>query len=202
MIGHHKRCIALRCWLLSRSFSLALEAMDFAERLHTGVRKDGTTPEFDHQVSITHYLRGLPGLSDPETTLAVAMLHDVREDHGVEDAELRIRFGSQIADAVAAMTKEFRGVREADDLVFARISASPVASIVKPADRVHNQATMHGVFSVEKQKAYIAETRAYCLPSITTARRRFPGQELAYARVRNELVGQIAEVEAFHDAAA
>lgn len=195
-MSYSKRRIALRYWLHGRGYTLALEAMDFAEGLHTGVRKDGVTPEFDHQVSIAHHLRTLPDLVDRQGTLATAFLHDVREDYGVDDALVRSRFGIAVADAVDAMTKEFRGVKRPEALVAARIAGCPIASVAKPGDRVHNQGSMSGVFTPAKQREYIAETRATILPMMKTACRRFPAQERAYENLKQVLISQIGLVEA------
>jgi (p)ppGpp synthase/HD superfamily hydrolase len=85
--------ISLRYWILGRGYNVAARAMDFAEKHHTGTRKDGVTPEFAHQVAIAHYIRTLPDLVYPEETLATIFLHDVVEDYDVPLTELSGKFG-------------------------------------------------------------------------------------------------------------
>lgn len=70
MHAHTKREISLRYFLQGAEYFLALEAMQFAQQYHRGVRKDGVTPEFDHQISIAHFVRTLRHqLVQPEHTL-------------------------------------------------------------------------------------------------------------------------------------
>lgn len=197
-----KQRLALRYWLLGRGFHTASRAMDYAEAFHCGTRKDGVTAEFAHQVAIVSYLRSLlPHLTHPEETLTAAFLHDVREDCDVSDEEIRGRFGPRVADAVDAVTKTYRGVRRDDEELFVRIGADPIASILKPADRGHNQNTMVGVFTPEKMADYIAETERLFLPMIRRARRAFPEQEPAYENAKLLLVSQVNLIRAITTAA-
>ena len=197
-----KREISLRYWLQGREFFLALKAMEFAKGFHTGVRKDGITPEFDHQISIGHYVRSLnTSLQFPEETLATVFLHDVREDYGVSGEEIESRFGHNIGNSVEAMTKEFRGVKKPIGLVFEQIANDPRASIAKGADRFHNFASMIGVFGIPKQKEYVKEGEDYFLPMLKTARRLFVRQEPAYENIKTMLASQINLIKAIHAAA-
>lgn len=197
MTDYAKQRLALRYWLLGRGFTQASRAMEFAELYHSGTRKDGVTAEFAHQVSIVNYLRSLlPHLLFPEETLVAAFLHDVREDYDVADAEIRAPFGDRVADAVDAVTKTFRGVRRDDEALFVRIGADPIASVLKPADRAHNQNSMVGVFTPAKMTEYVAETEGLFLPMIKRARRTFPEQEPAYENAKLVLVSQVNFVRA------
>lgn len=200
---HSKREVSLRYWLQGRNYNMALRAMNLAKQHHTGLRKDGVTPEFDHQVSIAHYLRTLDGsLLYPQETYAAALLHDVREDYGLADLEIRDKFGDRTADAVHALSKEFRGDRRSEADVFAMIAADPIASVVKGCDRIHNHQTMIGVFSTQKQVEYIDETNGWFFPMLKQARRAFPEQEPAYENVKTMLKSQIQLIEAIHSALA
>lgn len=196
MTNYSKQRLALRYWLLGRGFTQASKAMDFAEGYHRGSRKDGAA-EFSHQVSIVSYLRTLlPHLLYAEDTLVAAFLHDVREDYDVADAEVRDLFGDRAADAVDAVTKTFRGERRDDRELFVRMASDPVASVLKPADRIHNQNSMVGVFSAEKMTRYTEETTELFLPMIRAARRAFPEQEPAYENEKLMLLSQLNFVAA------
>jgi (p)ppGpp synthase/HD superfamily hydrolase len=197
LTGHSKRRTYLRGFLLGRSFYRAAEAMDYAANLHTGVRKDGVTPEFAHQVYIASYLSTLlPHLRYPEETLAVGFLHDVVEDCHVSVAEIESRFGSLVAEATDAMSKETEGVRRSSASVAQMQAKSPIASIVKCADRINNQQTMPGVFTEAKIQQYLQETRTDIIPMLKQARKRFPDQELAYENAKTVLYAQIEMLEA------
>lgn len=192
MVRYERQRIALRYWLLGAQYFTALDALDFAGDYHRGTRKDGVTPEFSHQIAIAHYVRTLvPHLDHPEEAIAAAVLHDVCEDYDVEHAVLEARFGPIVAAAVRAMTKEHKGVRFDEGTVFAAIAADAVASVVKAADRIHNQSTMVGVFSPAKVASYVEETTTWFFPMLKAARRRFPRQEGAYENAKLVLESQV-----------
>lgn len=176
-----KKAVALRYWLLGRGYTSAALAMDFAASYHSGVRKDQITPEFSHQVAIASHLRTqAASLMHPQETITVSFCHDLREDYNVSDTEIRSMFGDRVANAVDALTKEYRGTRRDEIELFANMAHDPIASVVKPADRIHNHSTLLGVFSGDKIKEYVAETRSLVLPMLKAARRNFPSQEPVY----------------------
>jgi (p)ppGpp synthase/HD superfamily hydrolase len=187
---------ALRYWLHGKQYFSTLEAMEFASQYHTGMRKDGKTPEFHHQVSIAMYLRTLEkGLLNPQDTLTAAILHDVVEDYGVSISDIELRFGDTVSEAVALLSKEVNGVKKADADYYNGIASNPIASIVKGADRINNVQTMPGVFSAEKQRGYAEESRGLVLPMLKLARRRFPQQEAAYENIKHMLVSQLSLID-------
>lgn len=181
----------IRAFLLGRSFYVAVEALEFAAGYHTGTRKDGETPEFHHQISITHFARTLPNLRFEEEVLCAALLHDVVEDYDVPIETIRTRFGERVADAVLLLTKKYRGIKKDTAQYYREIAECPIASIVKGCDRIHNFQTMPNVFSSEKQVKYMAECKEHILPMLKTARNRFPDQELAYENIKYALKSQI-----------
>ena len=201
-----KKKSSLRYWLLgcsetNRSFLSSLEAMEFGAGFHTGTRKDGVTPEFHHQISIACYLRTLLGkMRFPSETLSAIMLHDVSEDYDVGFEELEAKFGPIVTEAVHRLTKKFRGQVKNTEQYFEEISNCPIASIVKGADRINNVQTMVGVFSIEKQKAYIKEVDDHFLPMLKAARRRFPDQEAIYENIKMMLISQSHLIRAIHEA--
>lgn len=183
--SHIKERIALRSWLLGREWYSAVEAFEYAEGHHNGIRKDGVTPEFSHQVSIAlHCTTLVPHLLHPQATIICALLHDVCEDYEVEFHEIERLFGAQVADSVHAMTKVHKGVKRNPDEVKVAQENNPIASIVKGCDRVHNQSTMVGVFGPDKIQGYVVETETFIIPMLKVARRRYPSQDGAYQNVR------------------
>ena len=195
-----KKEISLRYWMLGREYFKASEALEFGKRHHTGLRKNGT-PEFTHQIEIALYARTLNGsLMYPEDTLTTIFLHDIREDYNISDDEIRTLFGDNVANAVAAMTKEFRGHKRDPFEVFDNLSKDPIASIAKGIDRIHNFSTMLGAFNEPKQIEYIAEAELHFIPMLKRARRAFPQQEAAYENVKWALNSQINLIKAIHSA--
>ncbi len=102
------------------------QAAAFAARAHAGqVRKDGVTPYVAHVYRVAMHVRHTFGCED-EATLAAAMLHDTIEDTTTDYEDLAEAFGAEVADLVAALTKNAalpetrreaeydRGLRDAD----------------------------------------------------------------------------------------
>jgi (p)ppGpp synthase/HD superfamily hydrolase len=200
-----KKLLTLRNQLIGARYHNALAALEFAIRYHTGTRKDGITPEFQHQVEIALFALTLPDLMYREEVIATIMLHDVREDYGVSDGEIRAlfnnpEFADRVCRAVENMTKEFRGVKKDEKGLFDLMSMDPIASIAKGCDRTHNLRTMVGVFKLEKQKDYIKEVHDLFLPMLKKARRLFPHQVNAYENIKHMLETQIELITAVHKA--
>lgn len=200
MQPYEKRVISMRYWLLGKGYHRAIAAMEFGMRYHTGTRKDGVTHEFAHQIEMAHYARTLSGVLDMESLLCVVFLHDCPEDYGVHPDELRALFGDDVANAVWAMTKKWRGqAREVDeDAFFQTMAHDPLASVAKGVDRDHNIKSMLGVFMPGKQISYCDYAEQKIIPMLKAARRLFPQQEPAYENIKHVLSGRIALIRAMH----
>jgi (p)ppGpp synthase/HD superfamily hydrolase len=203
---YHKLRLHLRGWLQGRaeenpSYYLPLKALEFAERYHTGKRKDGVTPEYQHQMEIAQYLRTQArSLLFPAETIAAALLHDVMEDYDIPMEVMVAEFGERIAQAVWKLTKVHCGVKKSMEEYFREIATCPIASAVKGADRVNNLQSMLGVFTIPKQISYAQEVRDLFLPMLKTARRLFPQQESVYQNIKLVLTSQLEMLAAIHAA--
>ena len=97
-------------------FRTIAEAISFAARAHRHqLRKDKETPYAAHPFRVCLTIRHVFGIDDP-ILLAAAALHDTIEDTTTDYDDIAEKFGPEIADVVAAMTKEMRlpePVREA-----------------------------------------------------------------------------------------
>src|ERR1035437_5526604 len=124
----NKMYVSLRYWMLGRSMHLALSALEFGAKFHTGTRKDGKTPEYAHQLSIASYVRTfINHLDFPEQTLVAAFLHDVCEDYDVGFEEIDTKFGFEIGRAVRLLSKEHRGDKTPMDVYYKEIAKNPIA---------------------------------------------------------------------------
>lgn len=197
---YQKRIIAFKNYLLGKEYYRALKAFSLAQKWHTGIRKDGITPEIVHPLCVAQYVQTTEsGLLFPEDTIIAAILHDLREDYSVTDAEIRNQFGDRVADALERLRKV--GVdspKKNNEIYFYEMSLCPIASVVKGGDRIHNQPTMIGVFTYEKQVAQITETRQFVLPMIKGARENFPEQFNVYQNIKLVLHSQVELIEALH----
>lgn len=197
----NKKFISLRYWLLGRKYFKASLALEYAAGFHTGTRKDGKTPEYDHQVSMAHLIRTFVNhLNFPEETLAATCLHDTAEDYDLSFDEIRDVFGKKVSKAVKLLTKKHRGTKVPPEVYYAAMADNPIASIVKGVDRINNISTMVDVFTHEKQEAYIEETQNLILPMLKKARRQFQEQEGAYENVKYNLELQIKLIQQIHKA--
>jgi (p)ppGpp synthase/HD superfamily hydrolase len=189
MEQHKKEVAVMRSWLIAKGYHKAAAALEFARKFHDGIRKDGISPEFSHQMFIANYLRTiLPGVTYPEETLATAFLHDVCEDANIGFDEIEKKFGSKVAESVKLLTKKHRGAKIPYETYFANMAEDPIASLVKAADRAHNIFSMAAArWSIEKQAAYLEEVDKWFLPMVKAARRSFTEQEQAYHNVKTLL---------------
>ncbi|HHN78389.1 MAG TPA: bifunctional (p)ppGpp synthetase/guanosine-3',5'-bis(diphosphate) 3'-pyrophosphohydrolase [Phycisphaerales bacterium] len=117
-------------------------AASYAERMHRGqFRRDGETPYAAHPMRVALTVASVFGCDDPRA-LAVACLHDVIEDTTADYEDLLNLIGKDIADDVAALSKNPAlpsALREAAyDEVLEK--ASWRAKIVKLADVIDNMA--------------------------------------------------------------
>lgn len=115
-------------------------AASFAARAHAGqVRKDGATPYVAHPFRVAMTVRDVFGVDD-EVALAAALLHDVIEDTTADYDDLAQAFGADVADVVAALTKDMRRSRDAREAEYdANLARAPwQARVVKLADVYDN----------------------------------------------------------------
>lgn len=188
----------IRGWLLGREWFLALDAMNFAAEFHTGLRKDGLTPEFEHQVSQAQYTRTMiPNLLHPEETMAVNFLHDVQEDYGVTREEINRRFGPLVDRGTWRMTKVFGDIKKTPEVYFGEMAKCPMASVAKGVDRIHNNGTMLGVFTRKGLEHYLKENNEMIVPMLKKAKRNFPRQEGAYEALKHMIQMQSHMVSKF-----
>jgi (p)ppGpp synthase/HD superfamily hydrolase len=191
-----KRLIALRYWMLGKNYHNALAALEFAMPFHSGTRKDGVTPEFEHQLIIASYIKTLNGiLIHPEACLAAVFLHDTAEDADVGFPEIESLFGAQVCEAVRKLTKKHRGEKLDIDTYYESMVSCPIASIVKGADRMHNLQSMPGVFDRAKQISYCNETQNHILPMLKKARKTHTQQYDVYENIKLILENQIKLID-------
>ena len=87
---------------------LVLDAIAFAARAHRGqLRKDGKTPYASHPFRVCLIVRDIFGFDDPRV-LAAAVLHDTIEDTTTDFDDLAKQFGREVAEWVAALSKDKR----------------------------------------------------------------------------------------------
>lgn len=190
---------ALKYFLIGRGYKQAIKALGFAERLHVGMRKDGKTPEFHHQVRIALSVSQMRDLLHEERSIVVSLLHDVLEDYPVTREDLEREFGAEVADSVWRMTKKTADLIKQKTTYMSELALDPVSSIVKGCDRTDNLQTMIDVFSVEKMTSYAEEARSSILPMLKRASKFFPEQIHAYQAVTLTIKRQLQFIKNYID---
>ena len=120
--------------------SLWQEASAFAARAHQHqLRKDGKTPYFSHCVRVAMIVALKFNCAD-EVVLAAALLHDVIEDTLADYDDLLHHFGPEVADIVAALSKDPRLIESKREPAYdAQLAAGPwEARLIKLADVYDN----------------------------------------------------------------
>lgn len=197
---YSKRFVSLRYWLLGMAannpaYYETIEALEWAKTVHIGMRKDGVTPEFQHQLQIAHYVRTLhTSLIYPAETLTAVLYHDLKEDYPELTLELQTRCSDRVFHSVKLLDKNGKTA----EAYFHDLATDCIGSIAKGGDRIHNMQTMVGVFTPEKQLAYADEVELHFLPMLKEARRRFPRQEPAYENIKHVLLTQVDLIRALH----
>lgn len=150
-----------------------LKALAFAREKHQGQFRKSGEPYIVHPLTMACDAMSM-GIKD-DNTIATILLHDVCEDCSVSLQELPVnddvRRGVQLMTftVMEGETKEIAKKRYYNMLI-----QSKEAVITKLIDRCHNVSSMAGIFSIEKLKSYIIETRTYVLPLLRQAKDRFP----------------------------
>ncbi|MEM7261138.1 MAG: HD domain-containing protein [Planctomycetota bacterium] len=120
-------------------------AVSFAARFHGGqLRKDGRTPYVAHPFRVAMTVRHVFGIDD-RVAICAALLHDVIEDTTADYDDIDREFGTEVATAVAALTKDMRLPDEKREPEYdAQLcAASWQARAVKLADVYDNMCDCH-----------------------------------------------------------
>lgn len=144
------------------NLSMSARALQFAIRAHNGqVRKYTGDPYIVHPVAVADLVRQVGG---DEDMIAVAYLHDVIEDCGVDFNTLSDTFNSSIAvmtmrlsdmQTAADGNRATRKARERDKLA----RSGPAVQTIKLADLLDNTGTI-AKHDPDFAKVYMREKRA------------------------------------------
>lgn len=180
-------------YLTGKGWNMALRAMHFAEEHHTGFRKDGVTPEFEHQISQVLHAKTMlfGGVKEiAEQLLCTIFLHDVMEDYDVSRQQLLEIVDQPTVDAVWCMTKVFNKIKSSPEQYYHNLSENRIASVAKAFDRYHNNSTLVGVFTMGGMEHYHRENEQLIIPMLKQAKKNFPEQEAVYENLKHMIRNQ------------
>lgn len=146
----------------AREVNLVEDAFEVANKAHQGQFRASGRPYITHPTIVADILIDM-GLD--VATICAALLHDTVEDTYVTDRDLREKFGDEIADLVAGVTKldriQFHNKEEeqAENMrkMFFAMAKDIRVMLIKLADRLHNMRSLM-YLSVEKQQVIAKET--------------------------------------------
>ena len=138
------------------------DAYEVAAKAHQGQFRASGRPYITHPVIVADILIDM-GLD--VATVCAALLHDTVEDTYITDSDLRKKFGNEIADLVAGVTKldkiQFHNKEEeqAENMrkMFFAMAKDIRVMLIKLADRLHNMRSLM-YLSTEKQQIIAKET--------------------------------------------
>jgi GTP pyrophosphokinase/guanosine-3',5'-bis(diphosphate) 3'-pyrophosphohydrolase len=139
------------------------EAYELACEAHDGQTRRSGAPYITHPVAVATILAEIRLDVD---SIVTALLHDTVEDTKVKPADIRRKFGADVAMLVDGVTKLEQvsmargGSKQGENLqklVFA-ISRDVRVLLVKLADRLHNMRTLGHVANAEKREKVARET--------------------------------------------
>ncbi|GIW79196.1 MAG: hypothetical protein KatS3mg105_1003 [Gemmatales bacterium] len=139
-----------------------LEAISFAARAHQGQwRKDGQTPYVSHVFRVSMIVRDVFAVSDARV-LTAAVLHDTVEDTTTDHDDLAEHFGPEIAQWVAALSKDKRLPHDVREQAYcAQLRQAPwQVQICKLADILDNLMDSRNM-PPEKQARSLSNARRY-----------------------------------------
>jgi len=172
---------------LDPKYDDCLRMLEFARSVHKGLRKDGVTKEFYHQLSIVGVLLTQhANLQNPHLVYQAAFGHDVIEDYPEHKEYVQLNF-PEAFPYCWKLSKIRDGAKVPYEQYFAEMAACPVASAVKLIDRLHNLSTMVKVFPPEKMVEYVQEVDDWFLPMAKDARIAFPAQRDFYELAKSML---------------
>ena len=164
----------MKGYINGKGWKESAKALQFARRLHAGQKRKGGDPYIAHPLTMACHAVSI-GI-DNDVIIAAILLHDVVEDCNVKVDE--IPCSDEVRQAVYLLS--FRKpankdeVNTAKQMYYNAIRENPYATIAKIFDRCHNVSTMGGVFSREKLREYIDETRTFVVPLISHAKEMYP----------------------------
>lgn len=152
---------------------LIQSAYDLAQKAHDGQKRASGEPYIVHPLEVAHILANLQLDS---STIVAGLLHDIVEDTGTDIAEVKTRFGEEIALLVDGVTKltaisaskeksdpstrmKSKADGQAENLrkIFLAMAKDIRVILIKLADRLHNLRTLASL-PIERRKYISRET--------------------------------------------
>jgi GTP pyrophosphokinase len=176
-----------------KGFNKTLKAINIASVAHSDMQRKGGGPFIMHPIQVSYSLSILGVLDD--STLAAAILHDVPEDcpeYPLEVLKERYGVSEEVLGLISLLTKKDEQTLEE---YYRLIRTNIKAILIKASDRAHNVSSMSGVFTKEKIKSYIKESRDHVLPTCKWGILHYPEYSEPLYCLRDGIVNVIDAIE-------
>lgn len=193
MFDHERMYTYLKGYFAAKGWDDATRALSLARKLHATQHRKGGQPYVVHPLTIACHAISL-GV-DSENVLSACLLHDVVEDCGVSVDALPVS-----RDAKDTIRRLTHVKPDPLDSYYRDIAEDSDACLVKLLDRCDNVSTMAGVFSVEKLRSYIEETRTYVMPLLRLLKDMCPEYGDALFALKYHIQSMTDGIEAALDA--
>lgn len=172
---------------MNPAFFDVIRAADLAEQFHTGLRKDGITPEVYHQYSMAGFaLTMYPMLGEYAVEVLVTIfLHDTIEDYP-ETIEVVKKDFPAYYWFVEGMSKEKLSGKLSNEEYYDTLCSHIVLAVCKGIDRTHNLSTV-SVLGEKKKAEYIIETKDFVLPVLKRAKGKYPEYNMLMEHLKSVL---------------
>ncbi len=141
------------------------KALDTIKRYHYHQKRKSGEPFYTHPVEVAYLLLSY---TQDQTTLIVALLHDIVEDTQLSLPQVKAEFGttiSQLIDCLSNLNGDLQKIKLNDYEQIVKIQKSNDKRVlqIKLADRLHNLRTIASL-SVQKQQKKAEETLYFYVP--------------------------------------
>ena len=184
----------------TEDLTLLRDSFDFAAAQHSHQKRKSGEPYLIHPVEVAHLLADMRLDS---VSISTGLLHDVVEDTRVGIAEIKRRFGPEVARCVQGVTKLSRlkfysaEARQAEGfrkMMLAMIDDIRVI-LVKLADRLHNMRTLQHLDPPRQQRIALETLEIYAPIALRLGMGRIRGEleDLAFCYLEPHAYREITE---------
>lgn len=167
-----KTRVFLRGYFIKGDMRQSLKMLECIEEWHDGQTRNDGTPYIAHPIRVGAYIIAL-GFDDDDI-IAGALGHDVKEDTGKTDDDLRAEgFNEVVISYIDDLTDKENLTEEAHLQLMHDVGRWQV-QVIKIADRINNVSDMAGVFKHQRLLRYLFETQEYIYPLVRKARKLAP----------------------------
>lgn len=179
---------------------LITKAFEFAQKAHIGQERFSGETYFIHPFETA---KTLAKLQLDAKAISAGLLHDVCEDNGITEKELKKEFGEEISFLVVGVTKlgklKYRGDKlQVENLrkMFIAMAKDIRVVLIKIADRLHNMQTLNYVPKIKQERIALETLQIYAPLANRLGMGEFKGklEDLAFQYAYSEKYKEVTKL--------